>query len=600
MKNWHQKLFIFAIVCLLTLPMTYMLGVKDKTVINGVEPITELPSLQEKSWKDRTFQRDFEKWWASHFGFRKLALKTKNTLYDLANLNKIHAGYKGTLIETGSKNLIGKTYIAQLYNAPCRQNETILAPKLRKLIRTLQADDRQVLFVLGSTKADVYEDEIPMRFKFFAHKRFNVYLYWENLLRRLKIPYINTLPMMKEMAKKEGYEPYSRTGTHWAAYGAARVTQEILKKLGLEAPAIQQVTMGYQTPFDERDIANLVNTYITYLPDERFPQVTLAPPKRPITKNFVLIGDSYTHSFRITAVRNKYVDPRRILQICNRLMKEEEIPVFFNSKDVYLFVNQGADWNDPHASMFQNIDTILGKMPTHFMHDWLRDERGGFVSTDKSRIVIPNVDKKDLWLKFTASQVGGKLVVNDKEIAIDKQKFETILPGKDTDGKYRFLVTLKTEKPVTLSQVTIQDASLLRQYHFSDKTLPFLVSGLSYAEKWGRWTDGDTVRFRFDLPQDKPLRLNFQETHALVYPNNPTVTGTVFANGVKVATWTFQYKKPRPKTEFIIPPNVLKIKKPLEIEINIDGARRTMDLGAGQGTRRLGLGFHTLSITTAQ
>ena len=386
MKNWHQKLFILAIFLLLALPMTYMLGVKDKTVINGVEPITELPSLQEKSWKDRAFQQDFEKWWASHFGFRKLALKTKNTLYDLANLNKIHAGYNRTLIETRSGHLIEKSSISQLYNAPCRQNEALLAPKLQRLVRTLQADNRQVLFVLGSTKADVYEDEIPMRFKFFAHKKFDVYQFWENLLKRLNISYINTVPMMKEMAKKEGYEPYSRTGTHWAAYGAARVTQEILKKLGLEAPGIQQITMGNQTPFGERDIADLMNTFITYLPDERFPQVTLAPPKRPNTKNFVLIGNSYTHSFRITVVCSKYVDPRCILQICNRLMKEEDVPAFFHDKDVYLFVNQGVSWNDPHASMFKNIDTILRKMPTHFMHDWLRDERGGFVSTGKSHI----------------------------------------------------------------------------------------------------------------------------------------------------------------------------------------------------------------------
>ena len=110
--------------------------------------------------------------------------------------------------------------------------------------------------------------------------------------------------------------------------------------------------------------------------------------------------------------------------------------------------------------MFQNIDTILKKLPTHFMRNWLRDERGAFVSTDKSRIVIPNVDKKDLRLKFTSSQVGGRLVVNGKEIAIDKRHFETILRGKDTDGKYRFLITLKTTKPVTLSQIAVQPVSL--------------------------------------------------------------------------------------------------------------------------------------------
>ena len=87
--------------------------------------------------------------------------------------------------------------------------------------------------------------------------------------------------------------------------------------------------------------------------------------------------------------------------------------------------------------------------------------------------------------------------------------------------------------------------------------------------------------------------------HALVYPNNPAVTGTVFANGVKVATWTFQYKKPSPKTEFVIPSNVLKIKKPLDIEIKIDGAKAPIDLGVNKDKRRLGIGFRSLIISPA-
>lgn len=600
MKNWHQKLFIMVIVCLLALPMTYMFGVKVETVIYGVESVTELPSLQEKSWKDRTFQRNFEKWWTSHFGFRKLALKTKNTLYDLVNLNKIHAGYNRTLIETTNGNLIEELEISLLYNEPCRQNEALLAPKLQKLVRTLQADNRQILFVLGSTKAHVYEDEIPERFKFFAHKKFDVYSYWEDLLKRLNIPYFNTVPMMKEMAKKEGYEPYARTGTHWAAYGAARVTQGILKRLGLEVPTIQQIAMVDKAPFDERDIANLMNSFITYLPNERFPRVTLAPPKSPIKKNFVVLGDSYTHSFRITVVRNKYVDPRRIFQICNRLIKEEEISDFFNNKDVYLFVNRGNNWNRPRAWIFQNIDKILKRMPTHFMHDWLRDERGGFVSTDKSRIVIPNVDKNDIMLKLTTSQVGGKLVVNGKEIVIDKQQFETVLPGKDTDGKYRFLVTLKTEKPVTLSQITVQPLLSVRTYNFANKTLPIETFGLSYAGSWGRWSDGDVVKLQLEVPQNKPLKFTFRETHAFVPAENPLVTADVFANGRKVGTWTFRYKVPHPKTEFVVPPSILKIKRPLELMIKIKGAVSPAELGMSDDKRKIGLGLHSLIITTAQ
>ena len=77
------------------------------------------------------------------------------------------------------------------------------------------------------------------------------------------------------------------------------------------------------------------------------------------------------------------------------------------------------------------------------------------------------------------------------------------------------------------------------------------------------------------------------------------MVGTVYANGVKVGSWVFQYKKPFPKTEFVVPVNVLKIKKNLDIEIKIDGAKAPVDFSNNKDKRRLGLGFRTLTITPA-
>ena len=214
--------------------------------------------------------------------------------------------------------------------------------------------------------------------------------------------------------------------------------------------------------------------------------------------------------------------------------------------------------------------------------------------------MIPNVDKNDIMLKLTTSQVGGKLVVNGKEIVIDKQQFETVLPGKDTDGKYRFLVTLKTEKPVTLSQITVQPLLSVRTYNFANKTLPIETFGLSYAGSWGRWSDGDVVKLQLEVPQNKPLKFTFRETHAFVPAENPLVTADVFANGRKVGTWTFRYKVPHPKTEFVVPPSILKIKRPLELMIKIKGAVSPAELGMSDDKRKIGLGLHSLIITTAQ
>ena len=135
---------------------------------------------------------------------------------------------------------------------------------------------------------------------------------------------------------------------------------------------------------------------------------------------------------------------------------------------------------------------------------------------------------------------------------------------------------------------------------FADKNLPIETSGLSFAESWGRWSDGDVVTLRLDVPQNKPLKFTVLNPRVLLYPDNPKVVGTIYANSVKVGTWAFQYKKPFPKTEFVVPVNVLKIRKPLNIEIKIDGAKAPIDLGINKDKRRLGIGFRTLTITTAQ
>ena len=54
------------------------------------------------------------------------------------------------------------------------------------------------------------------------------------------------------------------------------------------------------------------------------------------------------------------------------------------------------------------------------------------------------------------------------------------------------------------------------------------------------------------------------------------------------------------KTELTVPLNVLKIKKPLDIEIKINGVRASIDLGINRDKRRIGSDFRSVIITTAQ
>lgn len=91
MRKSYQKVFTIFVLGLLFLPLGYMFGGKEKTRLAGVDPQTDLPSLQTTKFKTKQFQQQFEKWWQSHFLYRKIALKLKNQLYDWANFGQFHA-----------------------------------------------------------------------------------------------------------------------------------------------------------------------------------------------------------------------------------------------------------------------------------------------------------------------------------------------------------------------------------------------------------------------------------------------------------------------------------------------------------------------------
>ena len=100
----YRQLFITGVISLMVFPMGYMLGMQENTKLTGQDVLTDLPTLQKKSFLLKDFQPEFEKWWNSHFFARKIALKLKNQLYDWANFSLIHSGYRNNVIQ-GKTNI---------------------------------------------------------------------------------------------------------------------------------------------------------------------------------------------------------------------------------------------------------------------------------------------------------------------------------------------------------------------------------------------------------------------------------------------------------------------------------------------------------------
>lgn len=598
-----SKIFVFVVLFFLYLPMTYFLGIKDQTKIIGVEPTTALPSIQEKSFSEKVFQSEFEKWWNSHFGFRRMLLKLKNSIYDVANLFVIHSGYSNTLIQTKNGNLIGRGYIDLVLNTPCKQNTPVLQKKLFMLVRNLEADDKKVLFVFGSSKAHLYQDELPKRFTFFKNSKCDIFAYWEDLLSSLDIAYYNTQPLVNDMKSKEGWNAYSRTGTHWNVYSSIRVTQEIGKKVGLADIRIDDVKLSSENLRGERDFANLLNVYWDYLPEEKFPKVS-AQAMYKNKETIALIGDSYCGSVLDSLVRTKASDREDILFVSNRLMSEDEAKEILAKADIFFFITQPSELNNPDATMLKNIDMLLSVLPQYYAKGWLRTEQGTLLSTDKSYISVPQ-SNESVELSFDVVKMPKKylILVNGRQADYHIENGKIFIHLVQSDfikGKAKISFENRRGKiaEIEIKNIKVETAktvAISKKLNFSDKVLSFKSSGLSFAENWGRWSDGDVVTMSFYLPEKKDYLFSFDDTHALTPPNNSQIDVDVYCKKQKISEWRFVRGK-KVNTSFLIPKNCLDKKNKLNLVFKIKGAARPVDLGINRDTRKLAVGFHSLKI----
>ena len=508
MKNGHQKLFVAVVIAFLALPLGHIFGLKATTHLAGVDPQTDLPSLQKQKFRTREFQKEFEKWWQSHYAFRKICLKTKNHLYDLVNFGSFHSGYNYTLIEGNGEHLYERRNIDTIYNGNCSVDHTRIIQKLKDIKRYARQKNIPLLFVLGPNKARLNEDDVPYRFKYFSPRRCNHIKEWKKALTKIDFPFFDAENFFEKNSEKEEIEPYSQTGTHLNKYGAARLAQKLAEKLGLPEIEIKEANIIDDETFGERDIANLINTWKKYKKKEKFLEVKveLKNNQKPPHLNIVLIGDSYAGPPYHYFVFSGLIPGNEKLVSANRELTEDDANWYWNNADIILFVS-----SEPNLEI----------------GDW-----------------SPQSQINSLW--------------------------EYLPPAMKT-----------IYEPLEVK--------------FSDQKLPFEVSGLSFAEGWGRWTDGDIVKMSFLLSERKNYKFSFKGTFALIHEKNPKVVTDIYCGNRHIAKWELENKDNI--TDLSVKKECLDKNNRLNLIFKIKGAARPVDLGINPDQRKLAIGFHTLEIT---
>lgn len=129
-------------------------------------------------------------------------------------------------------------------------------------------------------------------------------------------------------------------------------------------------------------------------------------------------------------------------------------------------------------------------------------------------------------------------------------------------------------------------------YAFSRPIPQLRINGLSFFENWGRWSDGQTVTFRFHQKKTQQTVLVLQ-TDAFLTPERPFQKVAVWINNHPAGTWLFEYGKPLPET--ILP---LPRKKDITIRFEIENPKSPKELGLSRDNRQVGIAFHNLTLRT--
>ncbi|MBP5399936.1 MAG: acyltransferase family protein [Alphaproteobacteria bacterium] len=144
-----------------------------------------------------------------------------------------------------------------------------------------------------------------------------------------------------------------------------------------------------------------------------------------------------------------------------------------------------------------------------------------------------------------------------------------------------------------LSIVITPKYDITKEQAFS-RRLPLQAKGFSGAEEWGCWTEGDVAEIKFSWRKMKNLRVNLK-LHPFMPVEVKERNVDVFVNGKKAAHWHFEHGKPSPNTDLVLLKKDYNTKDYV-ITFEIQNPQSPNELGISDDTRKLGLGFETISI----
>jgi len=258
-------------VCALSLPLFQMVThFPPDYPLTGVENTSTRPVASFNTWWDGTLQSEFDSWLNQRIGLRGLLVRTANQIN--YTLFRELPERKGTQVLLGQNGFLYEKVYVDSYNQDGKRPEEELrhvSMSTRRLQDRLAKDGIAFLLVIAPSKAEILPEHLPEAADVAGRqeRRTN----YENMIGILREDGVNLVDA-HELFLQWKAEPgtpslYTRGGTHWNQYGAARVVSRITEKLreltGKDLPTMQVVgAVTNRTIVDsDNDLAELVNLW---------------------------------------------------------------------------------------------------------------------------------------------------------------------------------------------------------------------------------------------------------------------------------------------------------------------------------------------------
>ena len=273
--------------------------------LNGVTYKTEFPKLTFESYKDNSFQKQFNKYSQENFGFREWALRFYNqylwSFYHKTNAYIVIEGKDGYLYE---KEFVRDHYQSLMYNHT--DDTTVMinmfeteALRLWKVQELLKEHDIHIFANLIPGKDVIYPEYLPEGVYNDKPDGVHAYDYYKPKFDELGINYVDNVTHFQNIKDKVDYPLFPKTGTHWSNIAATYAFDSIIKYmevLGDRNLLNVQLSEKYidvnRNPDD--DLEQLLNLASPIKPNTNYYiDATVIPDSTAVRPKLITIGDSY-------------------------------------------------------------------------------------------------------------------------------------------------------------------------------------------------------------------------------------------------------------------------------------------------------------------